>query len=121
MSCFRRLPIAVQDPCHLRHAQRVTQEPRSILEAAGYRTVEVDPDGMCCGAAGVYTIAQPEASSQLGNQKADQVRSTGATRVASANPGCEMQLRGFLGDDYEVAHPIEWYLRALEQDEQIDD
>ena len=107
-------PIAVQDPCHLRHAQRVVDEPRHILEAAGYEVVEIDESGMCCGAAGLYTMVQPEASDALGNQKAGQIRSTNVTRVASANPGCEMQLRSHLGADYEIAHPIEWYLRAME-------
>jgi glycolate oxidase iron-sulfur subunit len=106
-------PIAIQDPCHLRHAQRVTAEPRLILGAAGFDVVEIDPAGMCCGAAGLYTILQPEASAELGNRKADQIRSTGMTRVASANPGCEMQLRSALGGGFEIAHPIEWYLEAV--------
>ncbi len=106
-------PMAIQDPCHLRHAQRVTAEPRAILEASGYRVVEIDPAGMCCGAAGMYTVNQPEASAALGNQKADQVRSTGVTKVASANPGCEMQLRSHLGTGYDIRHPIEWYLSAI--------
>lgn len=112
-----RGPIAVQDPCHLRHAQRVVDEPRAILEAAGHEVVEVDQVGMCCGAAGLYTLLQPEASASLGNQKAGQIRSTGVSRVASANPGCEMQLRTHLGPGFEVAHPIEWYLRAVEANE----
>ncbi len=110
-----RGPIAIQDPCHLRHAQRVVSEPRHILAAAGFTVVETDPAGMCCGAAGLYTIAQPEASAILGNQKADQIRHTGVKRVASANPGCEMQLRAHLEGNYEVRHPIEWYLSALEE------
>jgi glycolate oxidase iron-sulfur subunit len=105
--------VAIQDPCHLRHAQRVIAEPRLILEAAGYEVVEIDPAGMCCGAAGLYTVLQPEASQELGNRKAGQIRSTGVSRVASANPGCEMQLRSALGAGYEIAHPIEWYLRAV--------
>ena len=105
--------VAIQDPCHLRHAQRVVAEPRLILEAAGYEVVEIDPAGMCCGAAGLYTVLQPEASQELGNRKADQIRFTGVSRVASANPGCEMQLRSALGAGYEIAHPIEWYLRAV--------
>ncbi len=108
--------MAIQDPCHLRHAQGVTREPRQILEASGYQVVEIDEMAFCCGAAGLYTTLQPEASAQLGNQKADQVRSTGVTRVASANPGCEMQLRSYLEDNYEIAHPIEWYLAALVED-----
>lgn len=105
--------IAIQDPCHLRHAQRITAEPRLILEAAGYEVVEIDPAGMCCGAAGLYTLLQPEASQELGNRKADQIRSTGVNRVASANPGCEMQIRSALGPGYEIAHPIEWYASAV--------
>ena len=105
--------IAIQDPCHLRHAQRVTTEPRLILEAGGFEVIEIDPAGMCCGAAGLYTVLQPEASTELGNRKASQIRSTGMKRVASANPGCEMQLRSALGSGYEIAHPIEWYLKAM--------
>ncbi len=109
-------PIGVQDPCHLRHAQKVTAEPRLILEAAGHEVVEIDPAGMCCGAAGLYTVLQPEASQELGNRKAAQVRSTGVKNVASANPGCEMQLRSALGDGFEIAHPIEWYLQAINRE-----
>ena len=108
-----RGPIAIQDPCHLRHAQRVIDEPREILAAAGYEVVETDPVAFCCGAAGMYTFHQPEASTKLGIQKADQVRVTGATRVASANPGCEMQLRSHLEPEYDIRHPIEWYHSAL--------
>lgn len=105
--------IAIQDPCHLRHAQRVIAEPRAILAAAGYEVVETDPAALCCGAAGMYTVLQPEAAAQLGDQKAAQVRATGAEKVASANPGCEMQLRSHLEPGYEIRHPIEWYLDAL--------
>ena len=105
--------VAVQDPCHLRHAQRVFAAPRTILIAAGYTPVEIDPDGLCCGAAGIYSLLNPAASSELGRRKADQVRASGATVVASANPGCEMQIRSQLGATHRIAHPIELYLEAL--------
>ena len=85
------------------------------LTAAGYEVVETDDLALCCGAAGIYNILEPEASAQLGNRKATQIRSTGVHLVASANPGCEMQLRSHLGPDHEIAHPIEWYLRALQE------
>jgi len=109
--------MAIQDPCHLRHAQRVIAEPRTILAAAGYQVVETDEVGLCCGAAGMYTVLEPEASTRLGSQKADQVRATGVRKVASANPGCEMQLRSHLEDDYQIRHPIEWYLESLRAEE----
>lgn len=108
-----RGPVAVQDPCHLRHAQRVVEAPRQVLRAAGYVPVEIDPDGMCCGAAGTYAILHPDTSLELGERKADQVRSSGSTVVASANPGCEIQLRSLLGAGYRVAHPVELFWEAL--------
>jgi glycolate oxidase iron-sulfur subunit len=106
-------PIAVQDPCHLRHAQRIIEEPRLILRAAGYVPVDIDPAGMCCGAAGAYQIAHPEVSRELGLVKAAEIAATGLTLVASANPGCEMQLKTYLGTAYEVKHPIELYWQAI--------
>jgi glycolate oxidase iron-sulfur subunit len=106
--------VAVQDPCHLRHAQRITAAPRAIVAAAGHRVVEIDPVGLCCGAAGAYTLLEPEASDELGRRKADQVRRSGSTVVASANPGCEMQLRAHLGPAFEVRHPVELYWAALQ-------
>ncbi len=106
-------PVAIQDPCHLRHAQRITAEPRAILRAAGYEVRETDRAGLCCGAAGVYSLLRPGTSLELGERKAAQVRATGATVVASANPGCEMQLRAHLGQGYRVAHPVELYAEAL--------
>ena len=105
--------VAVQDPCHLRHAQRIIEEPRRILEAAGYEAVDVDSNGWCCGAAGAYVLLHPETAAELGALKAEQVGETGARVVASANPGCEMQLRSHLGRGYRVAHPVELYWEAL--------
>ncbi|MDP3983739.1 MAG: (Fe-S)-binding protein [Acidimicrobiia bacterium] len=112
-SSLDRGPVAVQDPCHLRHAQRILAAPRRILSAAGYTPVEVDPDGLCCGAAGIYSLLEPQASSELGGRKAAQVVATGSTLVASANPGCEMQLRGHLAGWQRVAHPVELYDEAV--------
>ena len=116
-SAIERGDVAVQDPCHLRHAQRIVDQPRSILRAAGYNPVEIDPDGRCCGAAGIYSLLQPNLSRQLGTAKADQVRASNANVVASANPGCEMQLRSYLGSGYQVVHPVELLWRAVQEDD----
>ena len=108
--------VAVQDPCHLRHVQRITNRPREILAAAGLRTVEIDPAGHCCGAAGIYSLLEPELSAQLGAAKAEQIRATGSALVSSANPGCEIQLRAHLanlGVPARVAHPVELYWETL--------
>ena len=105
--------VAVQDPCHHRHALRMTDEPRTIVRAAGFEPIGVDPSGMCCGAAGVYSILWPDTSEGLGKAKAAEVRATGCSIVASANPGCEMQLRSHLSGDARVVHPLELYAEAV--------
>jgi glycolate oxidase iron-sulfur subunit len=107
--------VAVQDPCHLEHGQGIIEEPRTVLRAAGYEVVDVDPGGLCCGAAGTYLIDHPDTSAELGRRKADAVVSAVAMLVASANVGCEMQLRRFLGEGYEIMHPVEIYARAIER------
>ncbi|MGI9642010.1 MAG: (Fe-S)-binding protein, partial [Acidimicrobiia bacterium] len=104
--------VAVQDPCHLEHGQGITEQPRAILRAAGYQVVDADPGGLCCGAAGVYQLEYPETSHELGAAKAAKVQATGTRLVASANAGCEMQLRNALGRGFVVAHPVEFYWEA---------
>jgi glycolate oxidase iron-sulfur subunit len=105
--------VVVQDPCHLEHGQGITDQPRIILAAAGYDVVDADQGGLCCGAAGLYQIDHPETSEALGIAKAEAVAATGATLVASANAGCEMQLRRYLDAGFETLHPIEIYAREV--------
>jgi glycolate oxidase iron-sulfur subunit len=54
-------------------------------------------------------------SRALMRQKAEAVRDTGVAVVASANPGCTMQISAGLrelGADVEVVHPVELLDRA---------
>ena len=108
----RGIAVAIQDPCHHRHAQRIVTAPRTIVTAAGCEPIDLDPQGMCCGAAGLYSVAHPETASQLGRDKADQAVARGVSLVASANPGCEIQLRSHLERSIKVAHPVEIYAVA---------
>ena len=53
--------VTYQDPCHLAHAQRITQAPRMILQSIpGLRLVEMEQSAMCCGSAGFYSMIQPD-------------------------------------------------------------
>jgi glycolate oxidase iron-sulfur subunit len=85
--------VAYHDACHLGHAQRIKQPPRDLLRAIpGLRLAELADGGTCCGSAGVYNLLQPEAAAELGARKAEAVLATGAPLVASANPGCSLQI-----------------------------
>ena len=111
---FRRrldVPVAYQDACHLAHAQRITAQPRALLRAIpGLELRELAEPGLCCGSAGVYNLTNPTESRQLQARKVDRVLATGAGIVATANPGCLLQLRAGLrqrGSDVEVKHLVE--------------
>jgi glycolate oxidase iron-sulfur subunit len=116
-----RARIAYHSPCHLGHAQGLQDPPRALLRSIpGVELVEV-PDGeLCCGSAGIYNLVQPESATDIGRRKADAVRSTGATLLASANPGCSLQIRRMLaekGAGIDAAHPIELLARAIAEAE----
>jgi glycolate oxidase iron-sulfur subunit len=116
------LPLAAvyQDACHLGHAQRITRQPRDLLqEIPELRLAEVGDGGTCCGSAGIYNLVQPEAAAELGARKARAVNATGAELLVSANPGCAMQIASALGDQgtpmpvAHVAQVLDASLRGL--------
>jgi glycolate oxidase iron-sulfur subunit len=97
------VPIVVQDPCHLRHVQRAHASVRTVL-APYADIVELDDDGMCCGAGGAYSVQQPVLAGAIRDRKLDAIGRSGAAVVASANPGCAMHLAAA---GLDVRHPVE--------------
>ncbi len=88
-----KLRVAYHDACHLQHAQGVRDQPRRLLAGIpSLEVAEIPEASLCCGSAGVFNLLQPETASQLGDRKVDNLLSTGAQAVASANPGCLLQL-----------------------------
>jgi glycolate dehydrogenase iron-sulfur subunit len=89
------LPIRVtyDAPCHLQHAQRVTQAPLSMLAAIpGLELVPLQDSDQCCGSAGIYNLIEPATSDAVLAPKLANIRDTGAPWVATGNPGCLMQI-----------------------------
>lgn len=85
--------VTFQEPCHLAHAQRITAQPRKLLNAIpGLTLREMPESALCCGSAGVYNITQPEMAAALGERKIENAISAGAQIIATANPGCALQL-----------------------------
>jgi glycolate oxidase iron-sulfur subunit len=75
------------------HGQKVVSQPRAVLNAIpGLKVVELPESNWCCGSAGIYNITQPEQSAKLLERKLDNIAQTGATAVATSNPGCHLQL-----------------------------
>jgi glycolate oxidase iron-sulfur subunit len=108
--------VAYHDACHALRAQGIRSQPRSVLRRIpDTQIVELEHGDRCCGAAGLYNVLEPEMSGALMRQKAEAVRDSGARVVASANPGCTMQIAAGLRDlgvEVEVVHPVELLDRA---------
>lgn len=102
-------PVAVQDPCHLRQVQRAHLPVRTVL--AGYvELVELDDEGMCCGAGGAYSAQHPAMAGAIRERKLAAINRSGARVVASANPGCSMWLAA---TGLDVCHPVELLAAAI--------
>jgi glycolate oxidase iron-sulfur subunit len=85
--------VTYQEPCHLAHAQRITQAPRQLLKRIpGLELVEMYESSLCCGSAGIYNITQPAMSRRLRERKIQHTTETCADAVITANPGCQLQL-----------------------------
>ncbi|MGI9614632.1 MAG: (Fe-S)-binding protein [Acidimicrobiales bacterium] len=104
------LRVAIQDPCHLRHVQRVHTATRTLLAPFVRELVELDDDGLCCGAGGAYSVLEPELAGQIRDRKVSAIERTTPDVVASANPGCSMHLTAA---GVATAHPIELVYRAI--------
>jgi glycolate oxidase iron-sulfur subunit len=104
--------VIVQDPCHLRHVQKTHLAVRSILSPV-VNLIELDDDGLCCGAGGAYSVVEPELAGQIRDRKVSNILAkspTANTLVASANPGCLMHLQAA---GLVVKHPVDILAEAL--------
>jgi glycolate oxidase iron-sulfur subunit len=106
-------PVIVQDPCHLRHVQRAHLPVREVLGHVA-DVIELDDEGLCCGAGGAYSALQPELAGEVRERKVAAVHRartrSGATIVASANPGCAMHLAAA---GLTVHHPVDLVAEAV--------
>lgn len=102
---------AYHDACHLAHGQKIKQQPRQLLKRIpGLRLVDLKESDWCCGSAGIYNITNQDMASQLLERKMQNIITSGATVIATGNPGCMMQIalgareRGL---DLRVVHPVQ--------------
>jgi glycolate oxidase iron-sulfur subunit len=99
------------DACHLAHGQRITQPPRSLLLGVPKLSVVPLPEAdMCCGSAGIYNVTQPKLARTLLDRKYANIAATGATLVATGNPGCHAwieQAAREAGNEVRVLHTME--------------
>ncbi|MGA1196953.1 MAG: (Fe-S)-binding protein, partial [Candidatus Latescibacterota bacterium] len=96
--------------CHLAHGQKIKTQPIQILKSIpNINFKELTESEWCCGSAGIYNITQPDMSMQLLDRKMTHIQNTGAHIVATANPGCMVQINHGTkrnNTSVQVKHPI---------------
>lgn len=110
-----RNPIAARivyhDACHLAHGQGIRTQPRALLQAIpGIELLTPAEPEICCGSAGIYNLVQPEPAAQLGARKARNIAALSPDLIATANPGCTLQIAAAARDfgyNWPIFHPIQ--------------
>ncbi|MEM8543895.1 MAG: heterodisulfide reductase-related iron-sulfur binding cluster [Cyanobacteria bacterium P01_H01_bin.119] len=104
------LTLVYQDACHLIHGQKISAQPRQLLaQIPGIQLREPIDAALCCGSAGIYNMLQPQVAEELGQMKVRNLLMTGAMAIASANPGCSLQIQKHMaeqGKSIPLFHPI---------------
>jgi len=103
--------VTYQDSCHLAHGQKVRKAPRELLAAVpGLKLREMPLSDLCCGSAGIYNVLHTDLSMDILEKKMANVNLTRADIVATANPGCMLQMQAGVrlhGKGQKVLHVVE--------------
>jgi len=109
--------ITIHDPCHLRKTLKIFEEPRILINKnPNYALKEMQDPGACCGMGGSFNIEHYKVSTDIGLRKADNIKSSGASVVATGCPACMIQLKDMLAKTHtsvHVKHFIEVYSENL--------
>ena len=102
--------ITYHDPCHLNRGQGIKDAPRELIEISGARFKEMSHPCRCCGLGGSFNITDYDFSMEIARSKAEDIKNTGADIVATACPGCMIQIKDGLhqiGVKTKVLHVVE--------------
>lgn len=106
-----RWRVTYQDSCHLAHGQKIRSAPRQLLRMIpGLEFVEMPMADLCCGSAGIYNVVQDEMAAAVLARKMTYVNSVKPEVIATANPGCMLQLQAGVrrfGNGQPVRHVVE--------------
>lgn len=108
--------VTYHDPCHLRTAG-ITAEPRAILRALpNVDFVEMEGADKCCGLGGTFSVYHYDTSRKIGARKAGGIAASAADVVATACPGCMMQLQDSINHadlPQQVTHVLQLIAECL--------
>ncbi len=112
----KRHRVSYHDPCHLK-TQGITRQPRDLLRALpNVDYVEMENASGCCGLGGTFSVHHYRESQAIGARKVRGLRESGAELLATACPGCIIQLQDTInhaGLKVRAVHILELLAEAL--------
>jgi L-lactate dehydrogenase complex protein LldE len=102
--------VTYHDSCSGLRELGIKQQPRSLLQAAGARVVEMTEPEICCGFGGTFCVKYPEISVRMASDKTKDIVATGAETVLAGDLGCLLNIAGRLqreGHRVHVRHVAE--------------
>lgn len=111
----RAVAVAYHDSCHMLRGLGVSGAPRALLgRVAGLEVRELDAQERCCGFGGTFSLRYPELSSEMADEKVDDIAAHGVDEVVGSDLGCLMQIRG-RAEERDVAIPCRYIAEVLDE------
>jgi glycolate oxidase iron-sulfur subunit len=111
------LKVAIHTPCSMKNVLKQQDAPFKLLQLIpGIKLVELSENGLCCGAAGLYLIANPQEADTLREDKIEGVIEIQADLLVTSNTGCSLHLAAGIresGMEAKVMHPVELIAQQL--------
>lgn len=86
--------VTYHDSCHMLRLLGERDSPREVIAGAGVELLEMADTNVCCGFGGAFSIAFPEVSGALGEQKARAAAEAGADELVACDLSCLMHIVG---------------------------
>jgi glycolate oxidase iron-sulfur subunit len=102
----QRPRVTFHPPCTLQHGLKIRGAVETMLTALGCELLPYAETHLCCGAAGTYSLTQPEIADALRERKLMHLGNAAPELILSTNVGCIAHLQA--GTKTPVRHWIEW-------------
>jgi glycolate oxidase iron-sulfur subunit len=102
--------VTYHDPCHLSRGQSIKDAPRDLLVKSGLGFIELKNPCRCCGLGGGLGYTNYKLSMEIAADKAKNIIDSRADVVATACPGCMIQIKDGLENadsETKVKHIVE--------------
>ena len=93
------------DSCQISRSLGIVDEPRALLaRVKGLQLLTMERQELCCGFGGSFALQFPALSHSLVEKKVASILASGAQFVITAEPGCLLNIKGFLE---KQNHPVQ--------------